>query len=1153
MFRAFTVEDVDALDQTEGYRKRPHLHLGNTSIETNVRFVWDLETGFFRLKESETSHANLQTFREVFINAVDNLRRADPDDKNDLITVIFEETDTIPVITVENGGFPIPLGIHPKVQRPVPEVLFGSFFSGTNFRDDEKVNAVGGANGLGSSMTNLFSEFFQVDVYNDIEKKHYKQRFIDFEPKEYGEETFKIKPWDGIAKVSIKYQLKETFGSPDLDLYALDVISASTTFCKRINFIYYRLDGAVKEYHFANRQFKDWLEYYPRIELEKVEVEEIEVLEAMEGRKEKHRRVKKKVITEKTEEYLGPPTPEVIASWTMPEGHEIIVCDIHRDFQCPKINGFINSLPCHQGIHIRSAKDAFYNYFKKIIEADSELGPKLSKVKPDNFPTLIKDNVLFLIKVEISSGTPAFLSQVKDHFTGLIGVKDFKLDLKPGENVKLNKEWKKTRLVQILHNYWKEESEKKMKESDGKKGKISLKKYFPANRAGTRESPNCSLYVSEGKSASEYIKKLISFTPNGKDYMGLFTLRGKIINVMKNNLEDIAENKEIIGIKKILGLKEKTDYTIVENLNELNYGAFVIGVDQDEDSNHIRALLIALFEERYPSLLKVGFVKTYFTPVVRLNFGGQNKLFYRFLSYQKWLEEDPARRKIKARQLKGLASSSDADIKEDFKINKIITYSRNEESEAMIRLAMDDETENKARKNWIRSSEPLDDDIGEDQPISDFVRGDLLIFFHYTLPRGIPAIEDNLKYSTRKIIWGLRKSNNFKKVVSLSGQIIDTQGYHHGDKSLSDAITHLCQDFAGTNNVCLMEGLGQFGSRAGGPSDFGSARYVQAKISPVFQKLFPPADYPLYRIKEEEGIKIEPERMYPVIPMSLVNGASGISTGFSTFIPNYDVKAVIGNIRRLINKKSLMKMIPYYRNYTGRIILNPTGFFSEGKLIDNGIRIQITELPLFVWTETYYEFLQELASEKKVIRELTDHSKATTVDFSFKLTKNAIPDDIDENDRHQFLMELFKLRGCHSFQNMVLLKDNKPKEYTNVDDILTDFYELRLKIYYQRREYQIEDLENEINEKEKFYRVMKSLQSNDPRDEKVVKRIANETELEKEEVEEILGKITARELRNGVDKLENNLNEMRKKLDEIINITPEELWLRDLESLENNL
>lgn len=99
--------------------------------------------------------------------------------------------------------------------------------------------------------------------------------------------------------------------------------------------------------------------------------------------------------------------------------------------------------------------------------------------------------------------------------------------------------------------------------------------------------------------------------------------------------------------------------------------------------------------------------------------------------------------------------------------------------------------------------------------------------------------------------------------------------------------------------------------------------------------------------------------------MVLVNGSEGIGTGWSSFIPNYNPREIIANVRRLLNDEEMVPMDPWYKGFRGTIEKSA----KEGGYIVNGsveeiddITFRITELPIRKWTQDYKTFL-ELTTE----------------------------------------------------------------------------------------------------------------------------------------------------------------------------------------------
>ena len=72
-------------------------------------------------------------------------------------------------------------------------------------------------------------------------------------------------------------------------------------------------------------------------------------------------------------------------------------------------------------------------------------------------------------------------------------------------------------------------------------------------------------------------------------------------------------------------------------------------------------------------------------------------------------------------------------------------------------------------------------------------------------------------------------------------------------------------------------------------------------LSPLTRIIFNPVDDAQLSYLYDDNLRIEPEWYCPVIPMILVNGTEGIGTGYSTFVPNYNPREIVANLKRLIN------------------------------------------------------------------------------------------------------------------------------------------------------------------------------------------------------------------------------------------------------------
>jgi DNA topoisomerase-2 len=211
---------------------------------------------------------------------------------------------------------------------------------------------------------------------------------------------------------------------------------------------------------------------------------------------------------------------------------------------------------------------------------------------------------------------------------------------------------------------------------------------------------------------------------------------------------------------------------------------------------------------------------------------------------------------------------------------------------------------------------------------------------------------------------------------------------------------------------------------------------------------------------------IEPEYYAPIIPMILINGATGIGTGFSTDIPCFNPIEIIDNIINLIEGKSIKMMHPYWRGFTGKVekvgdnTYETTGIYSIKKN-----KLLITELPIGVWTQNYKEFLEKLyeteqtkknKDEKNFVGYKEYHTD-TTVSFELEFVNGYIENVKD-------VTKTFHLTSKVSINNMHLYStEGKLTKYLTISDILEEYYSHRHELYAKRRNYQLDELKKELD------------------------------------------------------------------------------------------
>ena len=223
------------------------------------------------------------------------------------------------------------------------------------------------------------------------------------------------------------------------------------------------------------------------------------------------------------------------------------------------------------------------------------------------------------------------------------------------------------------------------------------------------------------------------------------------------------------------------------------------------------------------------------------------------------------------------------------------------------------------------------------------------------------------------------------KVAQAASGVAQKTLYLHGENSLVETIVGLAQDYVGTNNVALLQPLGQFGSRNDKPCTHAAARYIFTKIDPMAAALFPSSDFPVLKLREEEGESIEPEQFFPVLPMLLVNGAQGIGTGFSTCVPSYSVTSLCQCVRAHLAGEELPTLVPHFEGFTGRVDSTERAIVTQGRVekVEDGVW-RILELPIGKWTEPFLTELKALADGSRPSKVLSVQS-VTNMSSEFRV------------------------------------------------------------------------------------------------------------------------------------------------------------------------
>ncbi|XP_041672335.1 DNA topoisomerase 2-alpha [Cheilinus undulatus] len=998
--------------QLEHILLRPDSYIGSVEPVTQQMWVYDEDVGL-NCRDITFVPGLYKIFDEILVNAADNKQR---DKSMSLIKVNIDvENNTI---SVWNNGKGIPVVEHKVEKVYVPALIFGQLLTSSNYNDDQK-KVTGGRNGYGAKLCNIFSTKFTVETACKESKKCFKQTWYDNMGRAG---DAKITSFDGEEFTCITFR-------PDLPKFKMSILDKDTValMTRRA----YDIGGAAKGVRvYLNGKklpvtgFRNYVDLY---------------------------------LKDKVDEVGNPLT---VVHEVVNERWEVCLTMSEKGFQQVS---FVNSIATTKGgRHIDYVAD---QVIAKIIEVVKKKNKAGVAVKPFQ----VKNHMWLFVNCLIEN--PTFDSQTKENMT--LQQKSFGSTCPLGD--KFIKQATSCGIVESIMNWvkFKAQTQLNKKCSAVKHTKIKgVPKLDDANDAGGKNSSRCTLILTEGDSAKTLAVSGLGVV--GRDHYGVFPLRGKLLNVREASLKQIMENAEINNIIKILGLQYKKNYSDPESLKTLRYGKIMIMTDQDQDGSHIKGLLINFIHHNWPSLLRHNFLEEFITPIIKATHKKNQLSFYSIPEFNEWKESQSNIKSWKIKYYKGLGTSTSQEAKEyfsDMQRHRIpFKYCGPEDDEA-ITLAFSKKKIDE-RKEWLtnfmmnrrqRREHNLPEEYLYGQSTkflsyNEFVNKELVLFSNSDNERSLPCLVDGLKPGQRKVVFCCLKRNDKRevKVAQLAGSVAEMSAYHHGEASLMMTIIGLAQNFVGSNNLNLLQPLGQFGTRLHGGKDSASPRYIFTMLSPLARLVFPPVDDNLLKYNYDDNQRVEPEWYIPIIPIVLVNGGEGIGTGWASKIPNFDIREIVANIHRMLNGEDPLPMLPSYKGFKGTIDqIMDNQYLNNGEVaIIDSTTIEITELPVKTWTQVYKENVLEpmLNGTEKVPALITDYKEYhtdTTVRFVVKMTEEKLM-----QAEAAGLHKVFKLQNPLTCNSMVLFDHvGSLRKYESVQDILKEFFELRMKYYRLRKDW----------------------------------------------------------------------------------------------------
>ena len=922
-------------DLGKQYRKHTHrehiLSLPDTyigSIENCVEelFVVDGES----FKERAISPFNpgfYKLFDELLVNAHDHVVRLRQRNSDNLVKKIDIEVEN-DTVTIRNDGESIDVEKHPEYGVYIPQMIFGELLTSTNYDKSEK-KLVGGKNGYGVKLVNIFAKKLVVTIVDGKRNLKYTQTFEDNMSKIH-EPIIKSSKVKSYVEVSwtpdfSRFGWKtQTIPSDLLEVMRRRVFDTAMTVGKDVKVTWC---GAPIKF----RDLASYASWY---------------------------------LSENTACVTD--TPQV--------GWQLAVAD--NPFDKAFSVSFVNGIWTRSGKHVDEITSQLVTHICSYLESKKKI-----KVKP----ALVRDSLAIFINCEVEN--PSFSSQTKEVLTTKVSCKLGDAFLKKVIS-KLNVVTKVLEQQNVKDT--KENAKTDGKKSSKITG---IPKLDDAVYAGTAKSHECSLILTEGDSAkamalsglSQEQRKYYGVYPLRGKVLNVKDTSGKKVE----QTEEIANLKKILGLESGKEYKDikSLRYGKILIMTDQDYdGSHIRGLLINVFHELWHTLFAIPGFITYMSTPIVKATKGTKTLAFYTQFdyeewrkkpesNGWKVKYYKGLGTS---TRDEAKEYFKSMNVVGYTyTGKESDSSIELAFNKQQADDRKD----WLKTYSRENIVNVAPGSLLSYQEFVDKDL------IHFSNYNL----ERSIPNvmdGLKTSQRKIIYSAFK-----RNLKNEIRVAQFAGYVSEHSGYHHGEASLNEAIIGMAQDFVGSNNIPWLVPQGQFGTRLVGGKDSASPRYIHTYLQPYIQNLVPNDDFNCLKYRDDDGLLVEPEWYAPIIPMLLVNGCRGIGTGYSTFIPQFnpaDLKKVL--LQWLQSGTGLdTELVPYYKGFRGTINKDTKGdYIVKGVWKVEKGEMVITELPIGSWTSDFREWLDKLVTDG-LIKDYSDTSTDTDVHIKVKLGESPEP------------------------------------------------------------------------------------------------------------------------------------------------------------------
>lgn len=314
--------------------------------------------------------------------------------------------------------------------------------------------------------------------------------------------------------------------------------------------------------------------------------------------------------------------------------------------------GFTNLL-CNYlgGTHVQELSKTIITTWKEFIESHKNVKPAVELKNNDYLVGLRAVCAIFIAKPEFSSQTKEKLVVNKKYLEDLMSLFKTRFARYLEDNIviaqQLIKRFEEYRIAQNNLLSRKEISSliKINTDSDDNIRRRSVVSKLV--ECTSRKKAGTELFIVEGDSA----KGPYLFTRN-KETQAILPLRGKILNITNRSVKDAVKNNEICDIANSIGC----GIGGACDASKSRYSKIIVSADADPDGLQINCLVLSVFINMFPDLVKQGMVYVSMPPLYcwgkdEKSFGWCNKI------------EDVPKNVKEVHRFKGLGEMNDNELK----------------------------------------------------------------------------------------------------------------------------------------------------------------------------------------------------------------------------------------------------------------------------------------------------------------------------------------------------------------------------------------------------------------------------------------------------------------------------------------------------------